>query len=183
MSKIAVLVSGGGTNFKQILKNNIEVDCVIADRECGAKKIAEKNDIEFILLDRKILSQNQISEKILTIAQERKINLIVLAGFLSILNGDILKVFKKKIINIHPSLLPKYGGKGMHGLKVHQAVWKNKEKISGCTVHYVTEQIDAGDIIGQTEVDISSATNPEEIQKLVLVEEWKLLPKIIKEKV
>ena len=94
--------------------------------------------------------------------------------------GEILEKYKNKIINIHPSLLPKYGGKGMYGLKVHQAVFENGDKESGCTVHYVTSNVDAGEIIAQDKVDISMAKSPEEIQKIVLEREWKLLPRVVK---
>ena len=107
--------------------------------------------------------------------------MIVLAGFLSILDGEILEKYKNKIINIHPSLLPKYGGVGMHGMNVHKAVFENGDKESGCTVHYVTGTVDGGKIIAQARVDISAAQSPEEIQKLVLEHEWKLLPAVVKE--
>ena len=123
----------------------------------------------------------EISKNLLKIFEEREPDLIVLAGFLSILDGEILEKYKNKIINIHPSLLPKYGGKGMYGLKVHQAVFENGDKESGCTVHYVTSDVDAGEIIGQDKVDISMAKSPEEIQKIVLEKEWKLLPRVVKE--
>ncbi|MDO4689948.1 MAG: phosphoribosylglycinamide formyltransferase [Fusobacterium sp.] len=175
MSKIAVLVSGSGSNMRQLIKNGINLDCVIADRKCGAEQIAKENNIDFFQFEK-----NEISEKILKLLEKREIDLVVLAGFLSILNGELLKKYKNKIINIHPSLLPKYGGSGMYGMKVHQEVFKNSEKESGCTVHYVNEEIDAGAIIEQEKVDISSATSPEEIQSLVLEKEWKLLPRVVK---
>lgn len=177
MSKIAVLVSGGGSNMHQLIKNEIALDCIIADRECGAEKIAKENNIEFFMFDRKITN---VSEEIFKLLEERKIDLVVLAGFLSILDGKILEKYENRIINIHPSLLPKYGGYGMHGLKIHQAVFTNNEKESGCTVHYVNKEVDAGAIIEQERVDISSAKSPEEIQKLVLEKEWILLPRVVK---
>ena len=176
MFKIIVLVSGSGTNMLQLIKNNIKIDCIIADRECKAKSIADEYKIDFILLNR----DKEISKNLLKIFEEKKPDLIVLAGFLSILDGEILEKYKNKIINIHPSLLPKYGGKGMYGLKVHQAVFENGDKESGCTVHYVTSDVDAGEIIGQDKVDISMAKSPEEIQKIVLEREWKLLPRVVK---
>lgn len=177
MFKIIVLVSGSGTNMLQLIKNDIRIDCIIADRECKAKNIADEYNIDFILLKR----DKEISKNLLKIFEERKSDLIVLAGFLSILDGEILEKYKNKIINIHPSLLPKYGGKGMYGLKVHQAVFENGDKESGCTVHYVTSDVDAGEIIGQDKVDISMAKSPEEIQKIVLEREWKLLPRVVKQ--
>lgn len=175
MSKIAVLVSGGGSNMQQLIKNGIKLDCVIADRKCGAEKIAKENNIDFFQFERK-----GISDKVFNLLEKRNIDLVVLAGFLSILDGKILQKYKNKIINIHPSLLPKYGGFGMHGMKVHQEVFKNAEKESGCTVHYVNEEVDAGTIIEQEKVDISSANSPEEIQKMVLEKEWILLPRVVK---
>ena len=176
MFKIIVLVSGSGTNMLQLIKNDIKIDCIIADRECKAKNIADEYKIDFVLLNR----DKEISKNLLKIFEEKKPDLIVLAGFLSILDGEILEKYKNKIINIHPSLLPKYGGKGMYGLKVHQAVFENGDKESGCTVHYVTSDVDAGEIIGQDKVDISMAKSPEEIQKIVLEKEWKLLPRVVK---
>jgi len=177
MFKIIVLVSGSGTNMLQLIKNNIKIDCIIADRECKAKNIADEYKIDFVLLNR----DKEISKNLLKIFEKRKPGLIVLAGFLSILDGEILEKYKNKIINIHPSLLPKYGGNGMYGLKVHQAVFENGDKESGCTVHYVTSNVDAGEIIAQDKVDISMAKSPEEIQKIVLEREWKLLPRVVKE--
>lgn len=103
-----------------------------------------------------------------------------MAGFLSILDGSILEKYKDKIINIHPSLLPKYGGKGMHGLNVHRAVLENKEKESGCTVHYVTAAVDAGQIIMQEKINIENLKTEKEIQEAVLLKEWVLLPKVVK---
>ena len=169
--RIAVLVSGSGSNLQSIIDNvengnlNCEITYVIADRECYALQRAEKHGIK----------------NLLKIFEKRKPDLIVLAGFLSILDGEILEKYKNKIINIHPSLLPKYGGKGMYGLKVHQEVFKNGDKESGCTVHYVTSDVDAGEIIAQDKVDISMAKSPKEIQKIVLEREWKLLPRVVKE--
>lgn len=177
MSKIAVLVSGGGSNMHQLIKNGIELNCIIADRICGAENIARENNIPFFMFDRKTTN---ISKEIFRLLEERNIDLVVLAGFLSILDGKILEKYENRIINIHPSLLPKYGGFGMHGLKVHQAVFTNNEKESGCTVHYVNNDIDAGAIIEQEKVDISKAKSPEEIQKLVLEKEWQLLPRVVK---
>ena len=177
MFKIAVLVSGSGTNMLQLIKNDIKIDCIIADRECKAEKIADEYKIDFIRLAR----NKEISQKILALLELRKTDLIVLAGFLSILDGEILEKYKNKIINIHPSLLPKYGGVGMHGMNVHKAVFENGDKESGCTVHYVTGAVDGGEIIAQARVDISAAQSPEEIQKLVLEHEWKLLPAVVKD--
>lgn len=176
MFNIAVLVSGSGTNMTKIIENGIKINCVIADRNCKAITIAEKNLIKTFLIDEK----NNFKDELLKILEERKIDLIVLAGFLSILDKKIINKYEKKIINIHPSLLPKYGGRGMYGINVHKAVFENNEKESGCTVHYVDENIDTGNIILQEKINIEKLNSPEEIQKKVLLKEWELLPKVIK---
>ncbi|MDP8162894.1 formyltransferase family protein [Pasteurella skyensis] len=172
--KIAVLVSGGGSNMMQLIKHKIAIDCVIADRSCKATALAEQHHITTFQVTREDCSQ-QICEIVAT----RKINLVVLAGFLSILDKDLTDCYT--VINIHPSLLPKYGGLGMYGLNVHKAVFESGDTISGCTVHYVNEGIDTGDIIAQSEVDISNASSVEEIAKLVLEKEWVLLPMVVKD--
>lgn len=176
MFKIAVLVSGSGSNMTRLIENHIHIDVVIADRDCKALNIARENSIDTFQLER----SKEISNEILAILKEREIDLVVLAGFLSILEGKLLSDYDKKIINIHPSLLPKYGGKGMHGMRVHRAVFENGEKISGCTVHFVSKDVDMGEIIASEIVDISMLTSPEEIQKKVLEKEWTLLPKVVK---
>ena len=120
--------------------------------------------------------REKLSKKIDEELKKYNIDLIVLAGYLSIVDSNFISKWKNKIINIHPSLLPKFGGKGMYGMKVHEAVIKNKEKESGCTVHYVTEMVDGGDIIMQNKVDVLEDDTPEILQKRVLVEEHKILP-------
>ena len=180
MFRIAVLISGGGSNLKSLIESqdsNYKIDIVIADRDCGGLKIAENAAIEALLIDRKIYKDKlfqEIDNKLVNI------DLIVLAGFLSIVDSSFIKKWSNKIINIHPSLLPKYGGKGMYGIHVHEAVIENKEKESGCTVHYVTDTIDGGDIIMQSRVEVKEDDTPEVLQKRVLVEEHKLLPSAVK---
>lgn len=181
MLRIAVLISGGGSNLKSLIdsqdNNYYKIDIVIADRDCGGLKIAENSNIKAVLIDRKIYKKElfkKIDEEL------SNIDLIVLAGFLSIVDSSFIKKWHNKIINIHPSLLPKYGGKGMYGIHVHEAVIFNKEKVSGCTVHYVTDTIDGGDIIMQTEVDVKENDTPEILQKRVLEQEHILLPSTVK---
>ena len=154
-----------------------KIDIVIADRDCGGLNIAENAGIKAVLLDRKVYKKDlfkKIDEEI------SNIDLVVLAGFLSIVDSAFIRKWEGKIINIHPSLLPKYGGKGMYGIHVHEAVIANKEKESGCTVHYVTDTIDGGDIIMQTKVEVKEDDTAEILQKRVLVEEHKLLPATVK---
>ena len=125
---------------------------------------------EFLILKKKILAE----KKILKLLKKDKINFICLAGFMKILSKNFIKNFKGKIINIHPSLLPKY-----KGLDVHERVIKNKEKYTGCTVHYVTPKLDSGMIILQKKIKISKKSTPRMIAKKVLIQEHKLYPKAI----
>ncbi|WP_297246423.1 phosphoribosylglycinamide formyltransferase [uncultured Brachyspira sp.] len=181
MLRVAVLISGGGSNLKSLIDSQdndyYKIDIVIADRDCGGLNIAENAGIKAVLLDRKVYKKDlfkKIDEEI------SNIDLVVLAGFLSIVDSAFIRKWEGKIINIHPSLLPKYGGKGMYGIHVHEAVIANKEKESGCTVHYVTDTIDGGDIIMQTKVEVKEDDTAEILQKRVLVEEHKLLPATVK---
>ena len=184
--KIAVLVSGSGSNLQSIIDNvengnlNCEITYVIADRECYGLQRAEKYGIETLLLDRKIID-NKLANEIIDSTLERcKTDYIVLAGYLSILTEKFIKKWDKRVINIHPSLLPKFGGKGMYGIKVHEAVIKAGEKESGCTVHFVTNEIDAGEIITNVKIPVLEDDTPETLQKRVLEQEHKLLIKGIK---
>lgn len=178
MFNIAVLISGGGSNLKSLIDNQKEyykINVVIADRDCGGLNIAREANIDAVLIDRKEYRE-KLSKKIDEELKKYNIDLIVLAGYLSIVDSNFISKWKNKIINIHPSLLPKFGGKGMYGMKVHESVIRNKEKESGCTVHYVTEMVDGGDIIMQNKVDVLEDDTPEILQKRVLVEEHKILP-------
>ena len=129
------------------------------------------------ILENSTSRTNEILDKL----SEYDIDTIVLAGYLRILGTTLLKEYQDRIINIHPSLLPKYGGKGMYGLNVHRAVFEHKEKESGATVHFVNETVDGGKILIQESISIEGAVSPEEIQKIVLEREWKLLPRVVKE--
>lgn len=183
MFKIAVLLSGGGSNLQTIIDAvesgnlNCKIDVVIADREANGLERAKKHGIKSILVDRKQYKTDLTKEIFKNI--DKDTDLIVLAGYLSILDGEITKEWHNKIINIHPSLLPKFGGKGMYGMNVHKAVVEAKEKESGCTVHYVNAGIDTGTTIKQSRVPVLAEDNPEDVQKRVLVEEHKLLVEVI----
>lgn len=183
MFKIAVLISGGGSNLQSIIDNvstskvEYEISCVIADRKCYGIERAEQSNIVTKIFDRKILKKD-ISKKIDEYL-EKKVDLIVLAGFLSILDENFINNRRGRIINIHPSLLPKFGGSGMFGMKIHRAVIEAKESESGCTVHYVDVGIDEGEIIEQIKVKVDPEDTAEILQKKVLVEEHKLLPRAI----
>ena len=185
--RIAVLVSGGGSNLQSIIDNieqgnlNCEISYVIADRECYGLKRAEKHGIKNVLLDRKVLKE-KLSDEISNVLEndDEKTDYIVLAGYLSILSPEFIKKWSRKIINIHPSLLPKFGGKGMYGMNVHRAVIEAKEPESGCTLHVVATGVDTGEIILQIKVPVLSDDTPEVLQKRVLKKEHVLLIEGIK---
>lgn len=184
MFKIGVLVSGGGSNLQSIIDKSksgelqCKVEVVIGDRECYGVERAKEAGIDGYTLDRKVLKK-ELCREIDKIVSERGIDLIVLAGFLSIIDEEFVNKWKGRIINIHPSLLPKIGGPGMYGIRVHEAVLKAGEQESGCTVHYVDTGVDSGEIIAQKRVKVLEGDTPEILQKRVLVEEHKLLPESI----
>lgn len=180
--RIAVLISGGGSNLQSIIDNiennilNCEISYVIADRDCYGIERAKKHNIKHCLLDRKTYKEN-LSEEINKILEsdEDKTDYIILAGYLSILSDIFIKKWENKIINIHPSLLPKFGGRGMYGMNVHRAVIEAKEKESGATIHFVDSGIDTGEIIMQIKVPVFENDSPEDLQKRVLEKEYSLL--------
>lgn len=182
--KAAVFVSGRGSNLEAILNskelfNKISVALVLSDKtNCGAFEIAEKNKIPFYTIGEKenCIKQNQLTEFLI----ENKIDLIVLAGYLKLIPVELIKNYNDKIINIHPALLPAFGGKGMYGMNVHKAVFESSAQISGATVHFVNEEYDKGKIIAQQSVDISDVNSPEEIADKVLKVEHKILPFVLK---
>ena len=185
--RIAVLVSGGGSNLQSIIDNieqgnlNCEISYVIADRKCYGLERAEKHGIKNVLLDRKVLKE-KLSDEISNVLKndDEKTDYIVLAGYLSILSPEFIKKWSRKIINIHPPLLPKFGGKGMYGMNVHRAVIEAKETESGCTIHFVDTGVDTGEIILQIKVPVLSDDTPEVLQKRVLEKEHVLLIEGIK---
>lgn len=185
MFKIAVLISGNGSNLQSIIDSienkylNCSIECVISDRkEAFGINRAKEYNIKTYVLSKKEYGDT-LSDKILEIV-DRKVDLIVLAGYLSILKGKILEKFKNRIINIHPSLIPSFCGKGMYGIKVHEKSLQYGVKITGCTVHFVDEGTDTGSIIIQKSVIVKDDDTPEILQKRVLVEEHKALPEAIK---
>ncbi|RMZ59782.1 phosphoribosylglycinamide formyltransferase [Chryseobacterium nematophagum] len=181
MKNITVLVSGSGTNLQRILDSiksgeiqNAQVSLVIADRECYGLERAKNHHIKNILIPRGKNFSSQLNEVI-----SENTDLIVLAGFLSILKSEFCENWKGKMINIHPALLPKFGGKGMWGMNVHRAVIEAKEKESGATVHFVTSGIDEGDIILQKSFDVTENDTPETLAEKVHHIEYEIFPKAI----
>ena len=180
MYRIAVLISGTGSNLLSLIEDSkatglYEIAIVIADRNAKGINHAAENSIPFLVLDRK---DPLLSDKVLEAVKGT--DLVVLAGFLSILKGQVLREYKDRIINIHPSLLPQFGGEGMYGLKVHEAVLKSGKLISGCTVHYVNEDVDAGRLILQSIVSTEGAITPEELQQRVLGKEHDTLTTVVR---
>lgn len=187
MLRIAVLISGGGSNLLSIIDNiesgyldKIDLRYVISDRE-NAKgiDIAREKGYNTMVLDKNKYGE-KLSDEILK-KLNNKVDFIVLAGYLSILTGDIIKIFNNRIINIHPSLIPSFCGKGMYGIKVHEAAIKKGVKYSGCTVHFVDDGVDEGKIIDQNIVKVYKEDTAKGLQARILKEEHKLLPKVLKE--
>ena len=181
MLKVAVLVSGSGSNLQSILdygQTSFKVEMVIGSKEgiYALERAKNKNIPTYVVSKEEYGSE--ISNKILELTKNR-VDLIVLAGYLSILDGDILKEFKDKIINIHPSLIPSFCGDKMYGIHIHNTVKACVVRFTGCTVHFVNEKVDGGAIILQEVVPVYFDDTAEDIQKRVLVEEHKLLPKAI----
>ncbi|MBU3208237.1 phosphoribosylglycinamide formyltransferase [Clostridium algidicarnis] len=180
MLRIAFLISGTGTNLQYIIDkiNEKELDCVIKmvisdnPKATGLTK-ANLQGIPSYVLDKNTYGEN-IGDEIIKIIKD-KVDLIVLGGFLSILKGEILDRYKYKIINIHPSLIPKFCGKGMYGIKVHEAVLNSGDKITGCTLHFVSNDVDMGTIILQKSLNITGEESPKTLQEKVLKEEHRCL--------
>lgn len=185
MKKLVIFASGSGTNMQAIIDEVEEkrIDAKIAGliaNKPGIKAIerAKKYGIPVsVIMDSDPVSYTAQLEKKLT---EWKPDLIVLAGFLKKIPDSIIKAYKNKIINIHPALLPKFGGKGFYGLNVHKAVIESGDKITGCTVHYVNEEYDKGPVISQKKVEVLPSDTPEILAKRVLKAEHQLLPLVIK---
>ena len=187
--KIAVLVSGGGTNLQALIDaeksgiiKNGSISLVISN-VAGAYALerAQKAGIKTETVIKKELgSQKAFEQKIISLLTENGIDLIVLAGFMSILSEDFTKTYPHRIINVHPSLIPSFCGKGFYGLHVHEAALAKGVKVTGATVHFVNEIPDGGEIILQKAVEIKEGDTPEILQKRVMVEaEWNILPEAV----
>lgn len=182
--KLAVFVSGRGSNLLSILQSRdladlIEIKAVISDKiECGAFEIAKQYAVPTFSLGDKdgLVSYKDLSNFL----SQLNIDLIVLAGFLKLIPDTVIRDYKGRIINIHPALLPCFGGKGMYGMNVHKAVYNSSAKVSGASVHFVDESYDTGTIIAQECVDIKDVRSPEEIAERVLRIEHRILPSVIK---
>lgn len=187
--KIAVLVSGGGTNLQALIDaqksgtiKNGNISLVVSNKlDAYALTRAKENNIPTaIVLKSSFNSQLEFEMEILSILKKNGIELIVLAGFMAILSENFVKEYSNKIINVHPSLIPSFCGKGFYGLKVHQEALKKGVKVTGATVHFVNEIPDGGEIILQKAVNVKNGDTPELLQKRVMKQaEWKILPKAV----
>ena len=185
-ARIAVLVSGGGTNLQALLDaqgsviTSGEITLVISNK-AGAyalERAAKAGVKGETVLRRECGSQEAFEDKVLSLLRENNIDMIVLAGFLSVLSERFVKEYPNRIINIHPSLIPKHCGDGFYGLKVHESVLAAGDKVTGATVHFVNEITDGGEIIFQQEVPVMEGDTPEVLQKRVMEQaEWIILPK------
>ena len=182
-----MFASGSGSNFQAIIdsieKGEIEaqISGLIASRpNIRAIDRAISHNIPHYVLP-EVKSDNDFSKILDSKLKEWNPDLIVLAGFLKKIPNEVIEQYRNKIINIHPSLLPKFGGKGFYGMNVHKAVISAGEPVSGCTVHFVNEQYDKGDIIRQKKVTVSNDDTPESLAQKVLKEEHKLLPTVVAE--
>ena len=187
---IAVLVSGGGTNLQALIDaekaNNLgggKITCVISSKpDVYALQRAKDNDIKGIVLERKKYPDAAAySQAMAELLIAEKADLVVYAGFLTILDETVCKAFPYKMMNVHPALIPSFCGKGCYGLHVHEAALQKGVKITGATVHFVTEECDGGPIILQKAVEVKNGDTPETLQKRVMEEaEWVLLPEAVK---
>ena len=182
---IAVLVSGGGTNLQALInaqKSGIlksgEIKLVVSsNKNAYALKRAENAGIKTAVCERKGFSQKEFENNILNALEKEKIEVIVLAGFMSILSAEFVKRYPERIINVHPSLIPSFCGEGFYGLRVHKAALEYGVKVTGATVHFVNEIPDGGRIIMQKAVEIKENDTPETLQKRVMENaEWIILP-------
>ena len=187
MKNIVVFASGSGTNFQAIIDacESGQIEAQISGLLASKKGIqaidrAQKSDIPTTVLNRKQFeTEETFTEKLLEQLSRWEADLIVLAGYLKKIPTPVIEKYRNRIINIHPSLLPKYGGKGFYGKRVHGAVIDNKEKYSGCTVHIVTEEYDKGPILAQKKVPVYDNDDPETLANRILKEEHQLLPAVI----
>lgn len=187
MKKIAVFASGSGSDFQSIIDANereqfCEIALLIASKDgIFAIERAKKHGIAYIVRNKKdFVSSEEMFENIVEELQGRSVDYIVLAGYLNKVGENLVRAFKDKIINIHPSLIPSFCGKGCYGLNVHRAALEYGVKISGLTVHFVDEQYDSGAIILQRAVEVKDDDTPESLQARILEEEHRALPEAVR---
>ena len=187
--KLAVFVSGGGTNLQALIdaqKNGIiengEIMLVVSSNpDAYAVVRAEKEGITTAIVDKKLCkTQNEFEDKLSEELEKHSIEIIVLAGFMCILSERFTRLYDRRIINVHPSLIPSFCGKGFYGIRVHKAALEKGVKVTGATVHFVNEIPDGGEIIMQKAVAVHEGDPPETLQKRVMrLAEWKILPEAV----
>lgn len=187
---IAVLVSGGGNNLQALIdaeKNGQlgkgKITCVISSKpDAYALERAAQNGIKTIVHERKKYNDiHEYSTKMTEILKNENADLVVYAGFMTILDDSVCQAFRYKMINVHPALIPSFCGKGFYGLHVHEAALAKGVKLSGVTVHFVTEECDGGPIIAQKAIEVKNDDTPETLQKRIMEQgEWKILPEVVK---
>ena len=187
--KLAVFVSGGGTNLQALIdaqKNGIiengEIMLVVSSNpDAYAVVRAEKEVITTAIVDKKLCkTQNEFEDKLSEELEKHSIEIIVLAGFMCILSERFTRLYDRRIINVHPSLIPSFCGKGFYGIRVHKAALEKGVKVTGATVHFVNEIPDGGEIIMQKAVAVHEGDTPETLQKRVMrLAEWKILPEAV----
>ncbi|MDR0320284.1 MAG: phosphoribosylglycinamide formyltransferase [Treponema sp.] len=190
MTRIAVLVSGGGTNLQALIDTQEseglgdgELSLVVSSvPDVFALERAEKAGIKSLVLDTKnYAKQSEFDASLSSTLSEHDIGLVVLAGFLCVIGQKTLSTFENRIINVHPSLIPSFCGKGFYGLHVHKAALEKGVKVTGATVHFVNNEIDGGKIILQKAVDVLADDTPQTLQQRVMKEaEWVILPKAVR---
>lgn len=182
MKNVAIFASGSGTNAQAIIeylhhREVARVSCILSNnREAYVLKRAKDNQIPSYTFNR---DEFYHSDKIVTILNKNSVDFVVLAGFLWLVPEYLINMFPNRIINIHPALLPKYGGKGMYGMKVHQAIIANNESQSGISIHYVNQKYDEGNIIFQATCAVDPSDTPEELAKKVHQLEYAHYPRIV----
>lgn len=182
MKNIAIFASGNGTNAERIAKyfentGTARVSLILTNKEnAGVIERANRLGIPTLVFDRETFYQ---TDKIISILTENQIQLVVLAGFLWLVPQNLLNLYQNKIVNIHPALLPKYGGKGMFGRHVHEAVINSGDKTSGITIHFVNEKYDAGQVIFQKEIVVEPEETPDTLAEKIHFLEHKYFPKTI----
>ena len=184
---IAVFASGTGSNFTNIYKHvrngNIqaEIKLLISNNpNCKAVHFAKESHINYEIINNSRFSDNQIDNSMLETLQNHDVDLIVLAGYMKKIPKKVIDYYHNRILNIHPALLPKFGGKGFYGMKVHEAVISSKEKTTGVTIHLVDNNYDTGDIIYQEKIEVMESDTPSSIAERVLELEHKVYPEVIK---
>lgn len=187
--KIAVFASGRGSNFESILNSiengrikNADIVCLLSNNsDAGALEFAKRKNIPAVHISRQqYITDNDFASSLIKKLDEFEVNFIVLAGYMKIISPAVVRKFKNRIINIHPALLPRFGGKGMYGIHVHEAVIASGDKFSGATVHIVDEEYDHGPILMQETVNVDENETAETLSSKVLKVEHKIYPEVVR---